>query len=94
MKQALILANELAIERYRKKMLRPGYPQTIHDLQHHPFNAAEHLDLFIAEIQASRNDLEAFNIFYQYCFPSLSTLLTSIRCYSYYLIFYINNNNC
>ena len=62
MKQALILANELAIERYRKKMLRPGYPQTIHDLQHHPFNAAEHLDLFIAEIQASRNDLEAFNI--------------------------------
>jgi hypothetical protein len=62
MKQALILANELAIERYRKKMLRPGYPQTIHDLQHHPFNAAEHLDLFMAEIQASRNDLEAFNI--------------------------------
>jgi hypothetical protein len=62
MKQALILANELAIERYRKKMLRPGYPQTAHDLQHHPFNAAEHLDLFMAEIQASRNDLEAFNI--------------------------------
>jgi hypothetical protein len=31
MKQALILANELAIERYRKKMLRPGYPQTIHE---------------------------------------------------------------
>jgi hypothetical protein len=62
MKHTLILANELAIERYRKKMLRPGYPQTVHDLQHHPFNAAEHLDLFMAEIQASRNDLEAFNI--------------------------------
>ncbi len=57
MKQALILANELAIERYRKKMLRPGYPQTVHDLQHHPFNSAEQLDLFMAEIQASRNDL-------------------------------------
>ncbi len=62
MKQALVLANALAIERYRKKMLRPGYPQTIHDLQHHPFNAEEQLDLFMAEIQASRNDLEAFNI--------------------------------
>lgn len=37
------------------------YPQIIYDLHHHPFNAAEQLDLFIAEIQASRNDLDAFN---------------------------------
>jgi len=62
MKQALVLAYALAIERYRKKMVRPGYPQTIHDLQDHPFNAVEQLDLLIAELQASRNDLEAFNI--------------------------------